>query len=131
MATKSTATPHYIPGVCNINPIEIRKRRMVGHLGLAVTIILIALAFALHVSWIFRIVIIIPAFLSVTGYLQAHNKFCVGFAAQKQQNADTGEIVQITDKDALELDKRKTRTMNLQATIIAAAVTAIVCVIPF
>lgn len=126
MATQS----HYIPGVCNINPVEIRKRRMAGHFGLAFTVILITLAFLLHVSWIFRIVIIIPAFLSATGYLQAHNKFCVGFASQKQQNADTGKIVQITDKEALALDKKKVRTMNLQATIIAAAVTAVVCVIP-
>jgi len=125
----ATAT-HYIPGICNINPVEIRKRRMVGHFGLAVTIILVALALVMHVSWIFRIVVIIPAFIAATGYLQAHNKFCVGFAAQKQQNADTGEIVQITDKEALALDKKKTRVMNLQATIIAAAVTAVVCVIP-
>ncbi|MDB5183539.1 MAG: hypothetical protein JWO07_220, partial [Candidatus Saccharibacteria bacterium] len=63
-------------------------------------------------------------------YLQAHNKFCVGFAAAKQQNADDGEIVDITDKQALALDKKKTQKMNLQATVIAALVTAIVCVIP-
>jgi hypothetical protein len=63
-------------------------------------------------------------------YLQAHNKFCVGFASSKQQNADNGEIVEITEKDALEADRKKIREMNLQATIIAAAVTAIVCVIP-
>ena len=128
MATASAS--HYIPGVCNINPAEIRKRRVVGHIGLVITIVLIALAFILHVSWIFRIVIIIPAFISTTGYLQAHNKFCVGFASSKQQNADTGEIVEITEKDALDADRKKTREMNLQATIIAAAITAIVCVIP-
>src|SRR5437879_5717519 len=97
---------HYIPGVCNINPVEIRKRRVTGHIGLAITIILVALAISMHVSWMFRIIVIIPAFLSAIGYLQARNKFCVSFAAAKQQNADSGEIVEITDKQALGLDKK-------------------------
>jgi hypothetical protein len=126
----ATAKSKYVPGVCNINPWEIKRRRMSGHIGLALTIILTAIAFVIHVTWIFRIVVIIPAFISAIGYLQAHNKFCVGFASAKQQHADDGEIVAITDKEALAKDKQKTRSMNLQATIIAAAVTAIICVIP-
>jgi len=124
-----TAT-NYVPGVCNINPQEIRKRRQAGHFGLAVTIILIVAALLLHVSWIFRIIVIIPAYLSAIGYLQAHNKFCVGYASAKQQHADDGEVVAITDEKALALDKKKVRRMNLQATIIAAFVAAVVCVIP-
>lgn len=128
MATASKT--NYVPGVCNINPQEIKKRRQAGHFGLAMTILLVAIALILHVSWVFRIVVIIPAFLSTIGYLQARNHFCVGYAGAKQQHADNGDVVTITDKDAIELDKRKTRSMNLQATIIAAAVTAIVCVIP-
>ena len=125
----ATAT-NYVPGVCNINPQEIRRRRQSGHLGLALTVVLTAIALVLDVSWYFRIVVIIPAFLSAIGYLQAHNKFCVGYASAKQQHADDGEVVAITDKEALALDNKKTRNMNLQATIIAAFVTAIVCVIP-
>ncbi len=122
---------NYIPGVCNINPVEVRQRRMSGHIGLVLTLILIILMFALHASWYLRIVIIIPAFISAIGYLQAHNKFCVGYASSGQQHADDGgKVVTITDKEALALDKRKTRTMNFQASVIAALVAAIVIVIP-
>ncbi len=128
MAT--TVKTSYVPGVCNINPWEVKRRRQAGHFGLAVTIVLVGLSLLMHIPWVFRIVVIIPAYISAIGYLQAHNKFCVGFAGAKQQHADDGDIVKITDKDAIELDKRKTRSMNLQASIIAAAVTAIVCVIP-
>jgi hypothetical protein len=129
MAT--AATTNYVPGVCNINPVEIKKRRMSGHIGLALTIILTVIAFSMHVLWIFKIVVIIPAFISAIGYLQARNKFCVGFASSKQQHADDdGDIVTITDKQAIAKDRQKVRSMNLQATIIAAAVTAVVCVIP-
>lgn len=126
----ATAKSNYIPGVCNINPWEIKRRRMTGHIGLVLTIVLAAIALIMHVNWVFRTVIIIPAFISAIGYLQARNKFCVGFASAKQQHADDGEVVEITDKEALAKDKQKTRSMNLQATIIAAAVTAIICVIP-
>jgi hypothetical protein len=121
---------HYIPGVCNINPQEIRKRRLSGHAGLVITIILAATAIILHTTWYFRIVVIIPAFVSAIGYLQARNKFCVGFASTKQQNADGIEIVKITDEEALRKDSQKVRSMNLQALMIAALVTAIICVIP-
>lgn len=130
MATKAKTNTNYIPGVCNINPQEIRKRQLSGHFGLALTIIFIAVIIILHVSWYLRIIVLIPAFIAAIGYLQAHNKFCVSYASAKQQHADDGDIVAITDKDALALDKRKTRQMNLQATIIAAALTAIICVIP-
>jgi hypothetical protein len=126
MSTKT----HYIPGVCNINPQEIKQRRYTGHLGLAVTIVLIVLVFALHVSWYLRVIVIIPAFLMAIGYLQAYNKFCVSYAAAKQHHADDGEVIEITDKEMLALDRKKTRMMNLQATIIAALIAAIVCVVP-
>jgi hypothetical protein len=120
---------NYIPGVCNINPQEIRKRRLSGHVGLALTIVLAVAAIVLNVKWYFRIIIILPAFMSAIGYLQARNKFCVGFASAKQQNADGDDIVKITDQDALKKDSQKVRSMNLQAIIIAALVTAMICVV--
>jgi len=125
----ATAT-NYIPGVCNINPQEVRKRRLSGHVGLALTVVLAAAALILHATWYFRIVLIIPSFISAIGYLQARNKFCVGFASAKQQNADNGDTVKITDQAALKKDSQKSRFMNLQAVVIAAVVTAVICVIP-
>lgn len=121
---------NYVPGVCNINPLEVRRRRLSGHFGLAITIIMITVIAISHVSWLLRMIIIIPAFVAAIGYLQAQNKFCVGYAAAKQHHADDGAVVHITNSEALALDAKKRRTMNLQATIIAAVVTAIVCVIP-
>jgi hypothetical protein len=124
------ASSRYVPGVCNINPQEIKQRRNTGHLGLAITLILVALIFVTHASWYLRIIIIIPSFLMAIGYLQARYKFCVGFSAAKQHHADDGAIVDITDKEALALDAKKRQSMNLQATVVAALITAIVCVIP-
>jgi hypothetical protein len=125
-----TQTTNYVPGMCNINPMEIRRRRMSGHIGLITTVFLVIIFVLAHTEWYFRIIIILPVFLSAIGYLQARNKFCVGLASAGQQHADNGKAVKITDKKSLDLDKLKTRTMNIQAFVIAIVVTVIVALIP-
>ena len=122
----------YIPGVCNINPVEIRKRRMAGRVGVVITVVLSIALLALREPWYLSLLVFFPAFMAATGYLQAHNHFCVGFASAGKQNADKGGQAEIiTDKKALALDKKKTQRMNLQAAGIAAAVTAVVIIIGF
>jgi hypothetical protein len=121
---------NYIPGMCNINPAEIRRRRMSGHLGLVISLVLLVALLVLHARWYLRIALIIPLFIAAIGYLQARNKFCVGYAGAGQQHADNGEIEKIKDKKSLDLDSLKARTMNLQALIIAAVITAIITLIP-
>jgi hypothetical protein len=130
MVTVMSTTTNYIPGVCNINPQEIRHRQMIGHVGLIITVILFILIFATNAPWYFRLAIFIPAFLSATGYLQARNKFCVGFANAKMQHADDdAEAVAITDKSALKKDKKKAQSINLQSALIAALVVAVVTIL--
>ena len=121
---------NYVPGVCNINPQEIKRRQQSGHIGVTITILLIMLLIATGATWYLRIIIIVPAFIAAIGYLQARNKFCVAYASSGQHHADSGDTVEITDKKSLTADSKKTRTMNLQASIIASVVTAIVCVLP-
>lgn len=126
MATKS----NYIPGMCNINPKEVAQRRMIGNIGLIATLVLTVLFVCFGITWPFRLIIFIPAFLAATGYLQARNKFCVGYAGANQHHADDGEVVTISDKDALAADKKKARTINLQALGIALLITALVLIVP-
>ena len=89
---------NYVPGVCNINPQEIKRRRQSGHIGVAITILLIMLLIATGATWYLRIIIIVPAFIAAIGYLQARNKFCVAYASSGQHHADSGDTVKITDK---------------------------------
>lgn len=104
---------------------------MSGNIGIAITIILIALIFIFQTSWYLRIIVFIPAYIAAIGHLQARNKFCVGYASTGHQHADdNSEVIAITDKSARALDKKKTRKMNLQAAAIAGIITAVVVVIP-
>jgi hypothetical protein len=121
---------NYIPGMCNINPAEIAKRQRIGVIGLTATVLLLVVFISFDAPWWIRLILLIPAFTSATGFLQAKNKFCVGFAGANMHHADGGEAVKITDTKSLLLDKIKARKINLQAFLIASIVTIITVFIP-
>lgn len=121
---------NYIPGICNINHAEIKRRRQAGHIGLFLSVVLLIIIIAFHTPWTYRIVILLPVYVAAIGYLQAKNKFCVGYAGSGKQHADDGDVEAIAETSALDADKLRARTMNLQAFIIAAIVTILVCLIP-
>jgi hypothetical protein len=80
----------------------------------------------------YRVVLFLPAFAAATGYLQARNKFCVGYAGAGQQNATPGseQASDVADKAAVAADKHKARRMNVQALVISVIATTIVGLIP-
>ena len=128
----SSAAGAYVPGVCNINQTEIAYRRKAGYLGLVIFIILAVPLILLDLPRFIRVLLFLPAFLSAIGFLQAHYKFCVGYGAAGMQNATDGdkEAQAIVDAVAKDLDKKRTRKINIQAALIAVVATAIVLLIP-
>lgn len=125
-------TSAYVPGVCNINRKEIANRRMIGYVGLAVSLVLLITLIALSLSRYYRLIIFVPAVISASGFLQAKNRFCVGYAGAGQHNAEEGSdaAVKITDESALAKDKSKSSRINRQSFAIALAATAIALLIP-
>jgi hypothetical protein len=69
----------YIPGVCNIGPAEIRRRKLVGWIGLLFCVVLLIALLALHVTPTWRLVLFFPAMLAAMGHLQAAWHFCAKF----------------------------------------------------
>ena len=72
----------YIPGVCNIGPAEIKKRKLSGTIGLYVTVILFAVFLVSGLAPAWRLFLFIPATIGAMGYLQARLHFCVGFGTK-------------------------------------------------
>ncbi len=72
----------YIPGVCNIGPQEIRRRKQAGWMGLLTTVTLWAVFIWFDVSPLWRLTLFIPAMMAAIGFQQAYMRFCVyyGFA---------------------------------------------------
>ncbi len=121
---------HYIPGMCNINPAEIRKRRLSGHIGLAAAVLIAALLVFTQSDWLYRIVVFAPVYLASIGYLQARSKFCVAYAGAGKQHADDGDALSVIDASARKADEVRARILYIQAFLIATVLTVVFCVIP-
>ena len=78
---QSLAPAEYQPGICNIGPAEIARRRRAGHTGLTAAIGLFAVLGAIGAPDWARFLVAIPAIGAASGYIQAHLKFCAGFGA--------------------------------------------------
>ncbi|MEO5950479.1 MAG: hypothetical protein ABIQ04_03460 [Candidatus Saccharimonadales bacterium] len=122
-------TTTYIPGVCNINHSEIKKRQTIGVVGLVALVILAVVLVLLHAPLPLRLTVFFPAFLMATGFLQAKNKFCVGYASAGMYHTDD-EAAKVEMKESIALDKARARKMNFQVLFIALAITALFFVIP-
>ena len=119
----------YQPGICNIGPAEIARRRRAGHIGLVATIALFAILVLVSAPPLARLVLIIPAAVSASGYLQAYLKFCAGFGSRGIYNfGDVGTTDKVADATARALDKAKSMRISLASFAIGLGV-AIVAVL--
>jgi hypothetical protein len=110
--THETLAPaDYQPGVCNIGPAEIGRRRRAGHTGLVAAITLfVALVVIGAPDWT-RFLVAIPAIVSASGYIQAHLKFCAGFGSTGVFNF--GELGP-TQRVASDADRARDRARAFQ-----------------
>lgn len=98
----------YQPGICNIGPAEIARRRQAGHIALVATIVLFAVLVAIDAPPLARLVVALPAAASASGYLQAWLKFCAGFASRGIFNfGRLGQTAQVVDADARRRDRTR------------------------
>lgn len=107
-------SPDYQPGVCNIGPAEIRRRRMAGHVGLVASLAVLAVLVVTDAPAVMRLLVILPAAVSASGYLQAHVRFCANYGWRGIFN--TGEIgaaVRVADRQALAADRRMALRIGL------------------
>lgn len=116
------ATVDYQPGVCNIGPEEIRRRRRAGHIGLvAATGLLVGLV-AAGAPPPARLLVAVPAVMSASGYLQARFKFCAGFGSRGVFNFGAiGETHDVIDAEARALDRSRARQIGLASVAIGVA----------
>ena len=124
-------TAAYQPGVCNIGPAEIRRRRASGWWGLAIAVVFLGIAFAFGWAAPWRLLVALPVFLSAQGFLQAAFHFCVGFASRGLYNfGDLGGEESVQDAEFRRKDQRKALLISLLAFAIAAVVGVVAYLIP-
>jgi len=125
------ASADYQPGACNIGPAEIARRRVAGHVGLLATVAVLAFLIVIGAPPLTRLIAILPAAASASGYLQAWLRFCAGFGSRGVFNfGPLGEMTTVTDADALARDRWRSRQIGLWALGIGVVVGVLAVLLP-
>jgi hypothetical protein len=121
----------YQPGVCNIGPAEIARRRRAGHVGLIATVVVFAILVVVGAPPLGRLLLIVPAAVSASGYLQAYLKFCAGFGSRGILNfGEVGSTQKVEDSGDRALDRAKANRIMLASFAIGIAVAVVAVVLP-
>ena len=121
----------YQPGVCNIGPAEIRRRRRVGHVGLAGSVGLLAMLLMADAPPITRLLVAGPAALGASGYLQAALKFCAGYGSRGVLNfGEAGRWTAVGDPEAAAADLRMARRIGLGSLAIGSIAALLTLLLP-
>lgn len=121
----------YQPGVCNIGPAEIAARRRSGHVGVIATIVLFVILVAIGAPPIARLLLLFPAAVAASGYLQARARFCAGFGSRGVFNFGAlGSTEHVDDAAARSLDRRRSFELGLSAFALGFAVAIVAVLLP-
>lgn len=120
----------YIPGVCNIGPAEIKKRKRAGWMGLVTTVGLWGTLTYLDAPKAWRLLLFLPAMISAVGFLQAYMHFCAyyGFAALLNFG-DAGKTDAVIRPEFRSADRLKAGRIVVYSTLIGIAVAILAYVI--
>ncbi len=121
----------YVPGVCNIGPAEIARRRRGGHVLLAASVGLFAGLLVIRAPAPARLLVALPASAGASSYLQARFHFCAGFGSRGLYNfGEVGPVTQVEDPVALAADRRRARQIGLGGAAIGIAVGVLAAALP-
>jgi hypothetical protein len=121
----------YRPGICNIGPAEIARRRRSGLLALVATLGLVAVLLLFHLPAVTRLLVAVPLAGGVLGLLQARFRFCVGFAFAGLRNfGPLGTPEHITEVAARQADRRRAILVTLVAGAIGLGGAIVFCLLP-
>jgi hypothetical protein len=121
----------YIPGVCNIGPAEIRRRRTAGIGGAVVTVAVLAGTVLTGVPKPIRLLAILPAAGAASGFIQAATHFCAGFGMRGVFNfGDTGSTDTVEQQEFRAEDQAKAKRILGTSLAIGAGVGGAALLLP-
>lgn len=122
----------YAPGICNIGPAEIRKRRRGGHVAALATCALLAILIVADAPRTWRILLAAPAALAAVGYIQAFSRFCLFFGFRGDFNfGDLGATEKVMIAEARAADRRKSATLTIASAAVGLAIALAAMKLPF
>lgn len=127
----SAAATDYVPGVCNIGPAEIARRRRGAQVGVAAAVGLFTVLVLVDAPSPVRLLVALPVAVAASSYLQVRLKFCAGFGSRGIYNfGEVGPVTQVEDPEALAKDRRRARQIGLAGAGIGIAVGVLAAALP-
>jgi hypothetical protein len=121
----------YRPGVCNIGPKEIARRRRGGLVGVSIALGLAVVLVAMDAPGWARLLVLLPLWGGLVSLEQVRRRFCVGFALAGLRSANPGEVRErVEDAGDLAADRAAARWMVAYCGAIAAVITLAYALLP-
>lgn len=121
----------YQPGVCNIGPAEIARRRRSGHFGAIATVVLFVALVAIGAPHWLRFIVALPAAAAAAGYIQAQMRFCIAFGSLGVFNfGELGPREQVVDRDARARDRMRAVQLMAACAGVGVAVGIVAVLVP-
>lgn len=130
-ATEPATSSGYVPGVCNIGPAEIARRRRAGHAGAVAAVAVLAGLVAIDAPPPTRLLVALPAAAAASGYLQAWLRFCAGFGSRGIVNfGELGQRQAVEDPAARAQDRAMSRRIGAASLAVGVVVAAAAVALP-
>ena len=115
----------YAPGRCNSGPAEIRRRRMGGWAGVALTAAALAALILTGAMPAWYLLLFLPALAASVGFVQAAFRFCVYFGLSALFNfSEIGQEARVADADSRRRDRAQAWKLFGYSAVIAGAFAA-------
>jgi len=125
------APARYQPGVCNIGPEEIARRRRSGLVGLAIAAAVAVVLLAIGAPAWTRLVVWPLLAGGIVSLEQARRHFCAGFAMAGIRNfGPLGEREAVVESAAMAADRRAALIMFGYSAAIAGVITVLFVLLP-
>ncbi|KRO36480.1 MAG: hypothetical protein ABR54_06420 [Actinobacteria bacterium BACL15 MAG-120619-bin91] len=122
----------YIPGSCNIGKGEVRKRQMVGLVGLFFSVVTLLTFNTVDTPTEIRLGIFFPLMVASVGFVQSRSKFCLAYGLAGTFNVGKmGDIKRVASKEDRAADRKTALKILGKSFLLAAIATAVVLVLPF
>lgn len=121
----------YIPGTCNIGGSELKSRRIVAVIGLALTLITLFTFISTDVPRSARLGIFLPLIVMSVGWVQSRKKFCLAYGFAGTFNfGKLGNVSRVADPIARAADRKTALLIIGECLLYAGLLTALVVALP-
>ncbi len=122
----------YIAGACNIGPAEIKQRKTVAFIGLALSVISLAYFISSDSEKSARLTLLIPFTIFAIGFVQSRKKFCLAYGFLGTFNfGELGKVSKVADSAAKKADRDTAIKILFQSLLLALGLTLIAYLLPF